>query len=416
MDQEKKQIKDLLSKMTMEEKIGQLAQFHLWSRPDSTELKEAVRSGRVGSFLNAGNREIKTALQRIAVEESRMGIPLIFGRDVIHGYKTVFPIPLGQSASWNPALVEKAGIVAAKEAAQTGIHWTFAPMLDIARDPRWGRIAESCGEDPFLASEMAKAMVNGFQGSDLRNPNTIAACAKHFVGYGAAEGGRGYNTTYIPEHLLRNVYLRPFKAAVDANVATIMSAFNDLNGVPTSGNPFTLRQILRNEWKFDGFVVSDWASMVEMIPHGFCADEKEVALKSLSAGVDMEMVSESYAKYVKELIEEKQLSDDLLDEAVANILRIKIRLGLFENPYPVKEDKSVILHKDHLDVARKLAAQSMVLLKNDSMTLPINDKVKTIALIGPLVDNGADQLGTWVPDGKAEDCITPLKAIKENAP
>jgi beta-glucosidase len=415
--EEDKKINQLLDKMTIEEKIGQMAQFHLWSRNnDFEQLSEVIRNGDVGSFLNAGDRTNKEKLQRVAVEESRLGIPLIFGRDVIHGYRTVFPIPLGQAASWNPVLVEKAAAIAAKEAAQAGIHWTFAPMLDISRDARWGRIAESAGEDPFLASALAAAMTKGFQGNDLADPYTIAACAKHYVGYGAAEGGRDYNTTLIPEHELRSIYLPPFKAAVDAGVATIMSGFNDLNGVPASGNPFTLRQILRTEWEFDGFVVSDWNSMVEMIQHGFCADEREVVLKAITAGVDMEMVSESYQNHLKELIESGQVDINFLNEAVANILRVKFRLGLFENPYPVPYDENVMLHADHLKVARELAAQSLVLLKNEDNTLPINKNTKSIAVIGPLADSPLDQLGTWTPDGKAEDTITPLQAIKENSP
>jgi len=411
---ENQRINMLLTKMTIEEKIGQMAQFHLWSRDNDFEkLSEVVRKGGVGSFLNSGDREYKEKLQRVAVEESRLGIPLIFGRDVIHGYRTMFPIPLGQAASWNPDLVQKAAAIAAKEAVQMGINWTFAPMMDLSRDARWGRIAESAGEDPFLTSAMAVAMTKGFQGNNLADPNTIAACAKHYVGYGAAEGGRDYNTTLIPEHELRNFYLPPFKAAVDAGVSTIMSAFNDLNGVPTSGNPFTLRKILREEWGFDGFVVSDWTSMTEMINHGFCADEREVALKSIKAGVNMEMVSESYQNHLKELIEAGQVDENLLDKTVADILRIKIRLGLFENPYPVPYDKSVILNKDHLKVARELSAQSLVLLKNENNILPINKKTKSIAVIGPLADSPWDQLGTWTVDGKKEDSITPLQAFKE---
>lgn len=405
----------LLNRMTIEEKIGQLAQFHLHSRGGTDALAAVIREGGVGSFLNAGDREMKTTLQRIAVEESRLGIPLIFGRDVIHGYRTVFPIPLGMVASWNPDLVEKASSVAAVEAAQAGIHWTFAPMIDITRDPRWGRIAESPGEDPHLASVMAVAMVRGIQGDDLADPRTIAACAKHFVGYGAAEGGRDYNTTLIPEHELRTIYLPPFKAAVDAGVATIMSAFNDLNGIPTSGNPFTLRQILRSEWGFDGYVLSDWGSMIEMIEHGFCADEREVALKAMTAGVDMEMVSETYREHLAGLIEAGAVDPALLDAAVGNILRIKFRLGLFDNPYPVPEDESVILHPDHLETARRLAAESLVLLKNDHGVLPLTADAKRIAVIGPLADSPLDQLGTWVPDGKADDVVTPLTAFRENA-
>lgn len=411
-----KRVNQLLKKMTIEEKIGQMAQFHLWSRGnDFDKLSEVIRKGGVGSFLNAGDRENKEKLQRVAVEESRLGIPLIFGRDVIHGYRTVFPIPLGQAASWNPSLVEKASAIAAKEAAQMGIQWTFAPMMDLARDARWGRIAESTGEDPYLGAQMAVAMTRGFQGDDLANPNTIAACAKHYIGYGAAEGGRDYNTTLIPENELRNFYLPAFKASVDAGVATIMSAFNDLNGIPASGNPFTLRKILREEWGYDGFVVSDWNSMTEMINHGFCADEREVALKSMKAGVDMEMVSESYQNHLKKLIQSGQIDIDLLNQSVANILRVKFRLGLFENPYPIPYDENVLLNKEHLKVAHDLAAQSLVLLKNEYDALPISKKVKTIAVIGPLADSPLDQLGTWTPDGKADDAITPLQALKENS-
>lgn len=409
-------VNQLLKKMSIEEKIGQLAQFHLWSRGnDFEQLSEVIRKGGVGSFLNAGDRENKEKLQRVAVEESRLKIPLIFGRDVIHGYRTVFPIPLGQAASWNPALVEKASSIAAKEAAQMGIQWTFAPMMDLARDARWGRIAESTGEDPYLAAQMAVAMTRGFQGDDLANPNTIAACAKHYVGYGAAEGGRDYNTTLIPENELRNFYLPAFNASVDAGVATIMSAFNDLNGIPASGNRFTLRKILRDEWAFDGFVVSDWNSMTEMINHGFCADEREVALKSMKAGVDMEMVSESYQHHLKELIESGQVNVNLLNQSVANILRVKFRLGLFENPYPIPYDEDVFLNKESLKVAHDLATQSLVLLKNKYDALPIGKKVKTVAVIGPLADSPLDQLGTWTPDGKADDAITPLQALKENS-
>ena len=414
-DAENQKIRQLLDKMTIDEKIGQLAQFHLWSRNnDFKQLSEVIRKGGVGSFLNAGDRANKEKLQRVAIEESRLGIPLIFGRDVIHGYRTIFPIPLGQAASWNPELVEKAAAVAAKEAAQMGIQWTFAPMMDLARDARWGRIAESPGEDPYLGSKMAAAMTRGFQGDDLSDPHTIAACAKHYVGYGAAEGGRDYNTTLIPENDLRNFYLPPFKAAVDAGVSTIMSAFNDLNGIPTSGNPFTLRQVLRKEWGFDGFVVSDWNSMTEMINHGFCADEREVALKAMTAGVDMEMVSESYQHHLKELVESGEIAAHLLDESVANILRIKFRLGLFENPYPVVKDENVILNEEHLDIARQLAAQSLVLLKNENKVLPINKKVKSIAIIGPMADAATDQFGTWTPDGKGEEAITPLQSFKES--
>ena len=299
-------VEELLAKMSLSEKIGQMVQSNSSYGQIPEDLRIRLKEGRIGSILNEDNPETSLELQRIAIEESRLGIPLIMARDVIHGFLTIFPIPLGQAATWDPKLVEECAKIAAEEASSSGYHWTFAPMMDISRDPRWGRIAEGFGEDPYLASLMAAAMVRGFQGNDLSAPNTIAACAKHFVGYGAAEGGRDYNTTVIPENLLRDVYLRPFKAAVEAGVATIMTSFNEINGVPSSGNPFILRKILRGEWGFKGFVVSDWASMTEMINHGFCSDLKEVATKSIYAGVDMEMVSSAYATYLEELVKVNQ--------------------------------------------------------------------------------------------------------------
>ncbi len=407
------QIHALIDQMTLDEKVGQLAQLNLWSRNSDMELLTAeIRDGGIGSFMNAGDRSVKRTLQKAAVEETRLGIPILFGRDVIHGYRTIFPIPLGQAASWNPELIREANAVAAAEAYQMGIHLTFAPMMDLTRDPRWGRIAESPGEDPYLGSQIAVAMVQGFQGTDLSAPGTIAACAKHYVGYGAAEGGRDYNTTIISDNELRNIYLRPFHASVENGVASVMSAFNDLNGVPTSGNPYTLRTILRDEWQFDGFVISDWESVTEMIDHGFCADEREAALKGFKAGVDMEMVSESYLEYLPDLISEGLVDMSMLDEAVANILRIKFRLGLFENPYPPKDDSSILLNEEHLSVARKLAAESIVLLKNDENTLPLRD-IRRLAVIGPLADSPQDQLGCWSMDGDAGDSVTPLAAVRD---
>ena len=338
-------IDSVLSKMTLQEKIGQTAQRGKSSRVKELpeKLKEAVRKGEVGSFLNITSKEDVKELQRIAVEESPNKIPLIFARDVIHGYKTIFPIPLGQAASFNSELVEKGSRVAAIEASTNGIRWTFAPMLDIARDPRWGRIAESAGEDPYLTSEMAKAYIKGFQGDSLNDPKSIAACAKHFVGYGAAEGGRDYNTANINNNELHNVYLKPFKAAVDANVATFMSGFNELNGVPASGNRNILRRILRDEWKFDGFVVSDWNSIIEMIDHGFAKDEKEAAKKAANAMLDMEMTSTSYENHLEELIEEGKFPVEYLNEMVKNILRVKFKLGLFDAPY-FDDDNTCLLY------------------------------------------------------------------------
>jgi len=408
-----KRIESLLAKMTLEEKIGQMCQLSFGNDGGvSAGIRDRIKKGEIGSFLNAGDLKAKTELQHIAVEQSRLGIPLIFGRDVIHGYWTVFPIPLGQSCSWNPSLVEEAARVAAAEASADGVHWTFAPMVDIARDPRWGRMAEGCGEDPVLASAMAVAMVKGFQGKSLSDAGSIAACVKHYVGYGACEGGRDYNTTWIPERLLRDVYLPPFHAAVEAGAATLMSSFNEINGVPASGNAFTLRQVLRREWGFDGFVVSDWESLSEMINHGFCADRVEVAKKASEAGVDMEMVSECYRSHLAALVQKGDVSVSVVDGAVRNILRVKLRKGLFEHPFtePVKE--KVSLRPDHLAVAERLASQGFVLLKNEKDVLPLSASIGKVAVIGPLADSPVDQMGCWVMEGRREDVVTPLAAIR----
>src|SRR5580698_1492453 len=323
-----KKIDALLARMTVEEKLGQMSQALFGDLTDKE--KEEIRHGRWGSLYGGGTPAQKAEAQRIALKESRLGIPLIFAQDVIHGLTTTFPIPLGQAASWDPDLVRQAARIAARETAATGVHWTFSPMMDISRDPRWGRIAEGFGEDPQLASQMAVAMVRGYQGDSLDAADSVAACGKHYVGYGAAEGGRDYNTTWIPENLLRDVYLAPFRATRDAGIATFMSAFNDLNGVPASANAFTLRQILRDEWKFDGFVVSDYTAIAELIPHGYAADTTDAALKGIRGGVEMEMVSTAYWDHGKTLVANKQLDPKLLDDAVRNILRIKFRLGLFD--------------------------------------------------------------------------------------
>lgn len=405
-----KKIEVLLKKMTLKEKIGQMNQL---SADDMETNFKVIKQGMAGSVLSITNPEIANKAQRIAVEQTRLGIPLIFGRDVIHGFKTIFPVPLGQAASFNPDLVEKAARVAAIEASETGIRWTFAPMIDIARDPRWGRIAESCGEDPYLTSVMGVAMVNGFQGKDLSDPGSIAACAKHFAGYGAAEGGRDYNTTSITERQFRNVYLIPFEQAVKkANLATIMTAFNANDGIPSSGNEFLLKQVLRKEWNFKGVVVSDWASINEMVDHGFSSDTKEAAQKAINAGVDMEMVSGTYVEHIESLLKEKKIAIETINDAVRNILRIKYRLGLFDNPYVKGNTTEVFYKKEHLDLAEKLAEESVVLLKNEEQILPLQ-KTKTIAVFGPLADASHDQLGTWVFDGDKNHTITPLFALKE---
>jgi beta-glucosidase len=404
----------MLARMTLDEKIGQMSQLDIGYFRDAGQLKKAVRDGRCGSLLNFIGVEQVNEIQRIAVEESRLGIPLIIGRDVIHGYRTVFPIPLGMAASWDPEIVRKAFRIAAIEASSQGIRWTFAPMLDITWDPRWGRIAEGCGEDPYLASTMATAMVEGAQGDSLTDPTSIAACAKHYVGYGFAEAGRDYNTTYISEPVLRNVVLKPFKAAKDAGAQTFMSAFNDLNGVPASANEFTLKQILRKEWGFDGFVVSDWGSVTELVAHGYAADEKDAAAKAINAGVDMEMATTAYYDNIKTLLEEKKISQEQIDNAVRNILRVKYRLGLFDNPYVDPDAEKRILDPSFLEHARTVARESTVLLKNDGNTLPLDaKKISSVAIIGPLADAPRDQLGTWCFDGRAENSVTPLTAIRD---
>ena len=412
-----KRIDALLAKMTLEEKLGQLQQLDGEGngnfRPEHLEL---IRKGLLGSTLNVRGAQRTNELQRVAVEQSRLKIPLIFGFDVIHGYRTIFPIPLGEAASWDPTAVERAASVAAAEARASGLHWTFAPMVDIARDPRWGRIAEGSGEDPYLGSVMARARVRGFQGSDYSASDRVVACAKHWVAYGAAEAGRDYNTTDMSETRLREVYFPPFKAAVDAGVGTFMSAFNDLNGVPASANPFTLTKVLRDEWKFDGFVVSDYTSVEELIKHGVAANGREAAREALSAGVDMEMVSRLYNQHVAELIKQGELSQPTIDEAVRRILRVKFRLGLFDRPYTDESlERRVIFAPANVAAAREIAARSMVLLKNDNV-LPLDKSVPSIALIGPLADSRQDMIGSWSGDGRAEDAVGLLQGIKAKVP
>jgi len=410
-----RKIDALLKRMTLEEKLGQLqildGEANGNYRPEHLEM---IRKGQLGSTLNVRGAKRTNELQRIAVEQSRLKIPLLFGFDVIHGYRTIFPISLGESASWDPIAVERAASVAASEAAASGVRWTFAPMVDIARDPRWGRISEGAGEDPFLGSAMARSRVRGFQGRDYSAPDKIVACAKHWVAYGAAEGGRDYNTTEVSEHTLREIYLPPFKAALDAGAGTFMSAFNDLNGVPTSANPFTLTRVLRDEWRFDGFVVSDYESVKELINHGIAANESEAARAALSAGVDMEMVSRLYGKYAAELIREGRLSQATVDEAVRRVLRIKFRLGLFDKPYTDEaSEQPAIMNRANVGAAREVAARSIVLLKNERDTLPISRDIQSIAVIGPLADDQQDMLGSWSGDGRREDAVSLLAGIRQ---
>jgi len=402
----------LLARMTLAEKIGQMSQLNASEGYAPDYLAEPLRAGCVGSVINVVDVAAVNELQRLAVEESRLGIPLLVGRDVIHGFKTVLPIPLGQAATWNPAIVREGARVAALEAATTGVNWTFAPMIDISRDPRWGRIAEGFGEDPFLASTLGAAMVSGFQGSDLSATGSIASCAKHFAGYGAVESGRDYATTNIPEHELYNVYLRPFKAAVDAGVMTLMTSFSDLNGVPATGNDFLLREVLRDEWAFDGFVVSDWDSIRQLQIHGLTENDRESAYAAATAGVDMEMAGDAYSKHLAELVAEGRINTSVIDAAVANILRVKIRLGLFERPYTEPDKLPPIASEHALATAKQAALQSVVLLKNERRVLPLSAaKLDSVAIIGPLADAPYQQLGTWIFDGDLQLSITPMHAI-----
>jgi len=396
--------------MTLDEKIGQMSQSTSMTTPLSGQIKEEIRRGRWGSFLNAGSPQDRAEAQRIALKESRLGIPLLFGRDVIHGYRTIFPIPLGQSASWDPDLIEQAARIAAHEAFADGIRWTFAPMVDITRDPRWGRVAEGLGEDPYLASRLAVAMIHGFQSDSLSSTGAIAASAKHYVGYGAAEAGREYNSTWVPEGQLREVYLPPFQAASDAGVATFMPGFNALNGVPATGNLFTLQKILRGEWNFKGMVVSDYTAIPEMIQHGYAANTADAARKALLAGVDMEMVSTTYFDHLKTLVEKGLVDRRAIDAAVRNILRLKFQLGLFDQSPPVPVEPPAA---EALEIAKRLATESIVLLKNDTHILPLSKSNEKIAVIGPLADSPVDQMGTWTMDGRASDVQTPLAALRE---
>ena len=405
-------IEHILGQMTLAEKIGQMNQVSAGG--EVSNYAEAIRKGQVGSILNEVDPVKLNEFQRLAVEESRLGIPLLVGRDVIHGFHTIFPIPLGLAATFDPALVEEGARIAAVEATAQGVRWTFSPMLDIARDPRWGRIAEGSGEDTYLDARMAEAMVHGYQGEVL-DTTSMAACVKHFVGYGAAEGGRDYNSTFLTERQLRNFYLPPFEAAIKAGAMTLMTSFNDNDGVPSTGNAFVVKDILRGEWGFDGLVVTDWDSMGEMIDHGFGADRKDVAEKAINAGVDMDMMTYGFLSHLEELVKEGAVKQSAIDQAVRNILRIKIMLGLFEHPYVnVEAVKAVQYAPEHLAAARKTAEESAILLKNDGI-LPLRGKGR-ILVTGPMADAPWDQLGTWCFDGQKEHTVTPLKALQERFP
>ena len=402
-----RKVDELLSKMTLREKVGQMNQLS-----GGAWLVEQAAKGEVGSILNCVDPAEINAVQKAAVEQSRLGIPILVSRDVIHGFRTIFPIPIGQAATFDPAIVEKGARIAAVEATASGVRWTFSPMLDIARDPRWGRVAEGSGEDPYLDALMGVAMVKGYQGDDLSDPTAMAACIKHFVGYGAAEGGRDYNTTMISERSLRNTYFPAFKATAEAGAATLMTSFNEIDGIPSTGNKWLLKDILRDEWGWDGMVVTDWNSAGEMIAHGFSRDLKHTAEQAINAGVDMDMMSYGFIQYVEELVKEGKVSEKEIDRAVRNILKLKFELGLFENPY-VDETASakVDYAPEHLEAAKQCAIESAVLLKNNGV-LPLAD-ARTILVAGPLADAPYEQMGTWAFDGQKEHTVTPLEALRQ---
>src|SRR6185369_5984088 len=410
-----RRVDELLARMTLDEKVGQLNQlfyFKQFMRPEMFEPD--IRAGKVGSLLFVTDPAIINRFQKVAVENSRLKIPLLFGFDVIHGFHTIFPVPLAMASSWDPALVEQAQGVAASEARAVGIRWTFAPMVDIARDPRWGRIVEGAGEDPFLGAAMTRAQVRGFQGDDLSSPDHVLASVKHFAGYGAADGGRDYDSSYISDDLMWNVYLPPFKAALDAGVGTVMSAYMDLNDVPATGNRWLLHDVLRETWGFNGFVVSDAIAVKSLITHGYARDGTDAAFKAANAGVNMDMASGTYADNLGKLVQQGRISTAEIDAMVRPILAAKIRLGLFENPYAKLNSQQVASDPHHAELARTAAQRSMVLLRNQDSLLPLakSGKYSSIAVIGPLADSGDDQLSMWGHIGKPNPPVSVLQGIR----
>lgn len=404
-------VEEILGRMTIEDKIGQLNQMD--GRRDIEKIKAEIRQGTLSSIMNIVDPAVTDELQRIAVEESPSRIPILFARDVVHGFNTVLPIPLGMAASWDDELIEAAARNTALEATERGIRWAFAPMMDIARDPRWGRIAESFGEDTYMAGRLATAVVRGYQGKSLADQTSMAACAKHFVGYGDAEGGRDYNTTSIPPRTLRDVYLPPFKACVDQGCASIMTSFNDNDGLPSTGNRWLLTELLREQWGFDGVVVSDWGSVAGLIPHGVAHDKRDAAHQCIIAGCDVDMSSRSYLLNLKDLIEKGEVDVAVLDEAVRRVLRLKMQLGLFDQPYARKAERSDIYSEPVLETACRLAEESVVMLKNDN-ALPIEGNVRKVLVVGPMADAPYDQLGTWALDGDKTRTVTPINALRED--
>lgn len=419
--QEKAFVDALMAKMTVEEKLGQLNQpagvGNNTGPAAMTGNEDQIRKGEIGTYLGTQGAVLTCRLQRIAVEESRLGIPLMFGFDVIHGHRTVFPVPLGESSSFDPVEVQHAARVAAVEAAAHGIHWTYAPMVDISRDPRWGRIVEGAGEDPYLGSVLAAARVRGFQGDDLRSPDTVLATAKHFVAYGAAEGGRDYNVADISERALHEVYLPPFKAAVDAGAQSIMAAFNEVAGVPMHAHRPLIEEVLRKQWGWDGLLVSDYTGVMELMPHGVAANREEAGILGLRAGVDVDMVSQIYVKDLPAAVKAGKIPMAELEASVRRVLNAKYRLGLFDDPYRYCTDdgareRALTLTPEHRAAARRMAQKSLVLLENDRNVLPLSKSVRTLAVIGPLADHRRAMLGNWAVAGREEDAVTPVEGLK----
>ncbi len=417
-----RKVDSVLALMTLQEKIGQMNQYaSSWdvtgppSNVSDNEKLKILKNGGVGSMLNVLSVKATREAQKLVMENSRLKIPLIFGYDVIHGYKTIFPTPLGESASWDLKIIKKSAAVAAKETAAAGVHWTFAPMLDVSRDARWGRIMEGSGEDPYLTAKIGVARIQGFQGDDLANENTIAACAKHFAGYGFAEAGRDYNTVNIGEFELHNAILPPFKAAADAGVATFMNSFNEIDGIPSTGHKELQRTILKEGWNWDGFIVSDWGSIGEMITHGYAKDKEQASEIAANAGSDMDMESYAYQNHLEQLVNEGKVNIKLIDDAVKRILRVKFRLGLFDDPYKYcneEREKSEIYSVKNQQIAREVAKRSIVLLKNDSKLLPINKNIKSIAVIGPLADDKDTPIGNWRAQGMENSAVSVLEGIR----
>ena len=401
-----KRIDDLISRMTLEEKILQLNQYTLGRNNNVNNVGEEVKKvpSEIGSLIYFDiNPELRNSMQKKAMEESRLGIPIIFGYDAIHGFRTIYPISLGQACSWNPGLVEQACAVSAQEARMSGVDWTFSPMIDVARDPRWGRVAEGYGEDPYTNGVFAAASVRGYQGDDMSAENRMAACLKHYVGYGASEAGRDYVYTEFSAQTLWDTYLLPYEMGVKAGAATLMSSFNDISGVPGSANPYIMTEILKKRWKHDGFIVSDWGAVEQLKNQGLAATKKDAARYAFNAGLEMDMMSHDYDRHLKELVEEGKVTMAQVDESVRRVLRVKFRLGLFERPYtPVTNEKDRFFRPQSMAVAAQLAAESMVLLKNDNQILPLTNK-KKIAVVGPMAKNGWDLLGSWCGHGKDTD-------------